>query len=1352
MARIKEERPASPTPQSSAAVQDGHSGRPRHPKRWTRWLRRALAVLLVLLLAALGGVAWVLRSESGQAWLTETVNAALESSLRESGLHVRLTHLSGPLPFACSFGLEAADAQGVWLTAPENSFAWDWHALPGTVRIASIRSVNPALRRLPDLPPAPEPPVSQPPLTVEGLRVMLGDAARVLNDLPGWLPAVHLDALSVENALLPSELLGGAATPPTPDPAKAQTPERKTADAPAPAPAAQALRADLDAGLTAGGEGAKLHVRARLSGAEEAPFAVSVLSCAAAEVSLEAQAGPSARANKGTDKGPGNAAEPGPGLAVDSRLEAVLRRPVLHVDALPPDLLGSEARLSLALEGGTAARESGPASSARLALADLNLTAGRVTATGQGQWHSGREDWPDGPLDLSLNVNLQSPATDTAAVPAKTAEGTEEAGDVLAMLRAPLSLTLTAKGALRRPDVDLRLACADIQSNGHALKDTTLALTGAPLAWGDALGLDGARGEARLVLDLRAELDQRPLSLTTELFYGPDLRSGPENATGVAPEAAVAGLRKLRLGAAGLEGTGDVAAVLTPGKAPVLDGAIRLRVADWQALSAFVPGQRLDGEAGLDLELRVEAPQNGSGPGAQQVLLRWKIPRFNLSSAQGGDAALHVRGLDGEARLTDLFGRAALAARLDLEGVNRGDLRLSARARASGPLQGPLDLNLESSGGVTSRLNIQWRPGLVALQTLEVRLNAALAAGNSGKGSKGRALGLRATRGAEIRYGDAGLAVSGLDLALSPSGRLQAQGALAPEKLDLRVVLDGLALEPWRALVPALPLGTAEARVRLSGSPARPGGDFRLGVRRLRVPGSPVAPLDLALVGGIERGASGSALAARLELDPQAVKALGGSEARLNLRLPLLFGPDGLPKPAPRGQLAGQVRWEGAVGPVWSLLPLADRRLNGRISLNLDLGGTLAAPRVTGGLRVDKARYEDLVLGVLLTDINLRLDLNGKEAGKKNAAGGTGPLAGSMHLELSAADGLGGSLRLTGGGGLDGRNLDLRAVLDHLRPLRRRDLRINLSGQAQVTGSATAPDVRGEIVINQGALLLNNLAVGGSITTLPIQEAATVADAAPAAPAAAAEGQGSLNLRIRAPGRFIVEGHGLTSEWQANLLVSGSPVAPMITGELRAVKGNFDFLTKNFALTRGVITFGGGSLSNPLLDIVMTNETPDLTAHITISGTVSKMKLSLSSEPSLPKDEILSRILFGRSANELSRLEALQLAGAVAQLAGFGSGGGGMLDFTRKALGVDVLRLGTSSTGAAGEPGDQTAGGTTLEMGKYIGDLIYVGVEQGMKPDSTAFIIQLELTPRINLELRTEQQDTWGGVRWKYNY
>lgn len=67
-------------------------------------------------------------------------------------------------------------------------------------------------------------------------------------------------------------------------------------------------------------------------------------------------------------------------------------------------------------------------------------------------------------------------------------------------------------------------------------------------------------------------------------------------------------------------------------------------------------------------------------------------------------------------------------------------------------------------------------------------------------------------------------------------------------------------------------------------------------------------------------------------------------------------------------------------------------------------------------------------------------------------------------------------------------------------------------------------------------------------------------------PAAA---QGNLNLNIVIPGRFFVEGHGLTSEWKADLLVSGTPEDPQITGQITAIKGTFDFLTKIFqALTR----------------------------------------------------------------------------------------------------------------------------------------------------------------------------------------
>ena len=218
--------------------------------------------------------------------------------------------------------------------------------------------------------------------------------------------------------------------------------------------------------------------------------------------------------------------------------------------------------------------------------------------------------------------------------------------------------------------------------------------------------------------------------------------------------------------------------------------------------------------------------------------------------------------------------------------------------------------------------------------------------------------------------------------------------------------------------------------------------------------------------------------------------------------------------------------------------------------------------------------------------------------------------------------------------------------------------------------------------------------------------------------------------------------------------IGGTPAEPLVSGQLGAVKGSLDILGKNYKLARGAVTFGGGAVSNPLLDIMLTSQTPALTANISIVGTVRKMQLILGSDPEMPRDEILAQILFGKSASELGRLENLRLAAAVAQLAGFGTGngGGGVLDSARQALGVDVLRFNSSEAGQQGQNGENMAAGSSVEMGKYLTEDIYVGVQQGAKQGSTAFVIQRELTPRANLEVRTEQQSTKGGLTWKYNY
>jgi len=455
---------------------------------------------------------------------------------------------------------------------------------------------------------------------------------------------------------------------------------------------------------------------------------------------------------------------------------------------------------------------------------------------------------------------------------------------------------------------------------------------------------------------------------------------------------------------------------------------------------------------------------------------------------------------------------------------------------------------------------------------------------------------------------------------------------------------------------------------------------------------------------------------------------------------------------------------------------VADQRLAGRLGAVPSMWAEPLNRQRPRGLRAwTRGRYENLLLGVLLTGINLRLDLDGGRNGAPGLA----------RLNLAAADGQGGTARLTGQARIDGSHLDFVADVNHLRPLRRRDVRVELSAHASVGGSAAAPEVRGTLTVNQGLVLLNNLDVASSITTLPISEAppawARGAAAVPPAPASTAPGgakkpaavmaqadqpaqeasatggkTGLLDVRVVMPGRFVVEGFGLKSEWRADMHVGGTPVEPLISGQLSAVKGSLDILGKNFKLARGAVTFGGGAVSNPLLDIMLTSQTPALAANISIVGTVRKMQLILSSDPEMPRDEILAQILFGKSASELGRLENLRLAAAVAQLAGFGTGngGGGVFDSARQALGVDVLRLNSTASGAGqqGQGGENMAAGSAVEMGKYLTEDIYVGVQQGTRQGSTAFVIQLELTPRANLEVRTEQQSTKGGLTWKYSY
>jgi translocation and assembly module TamB len=174
---------------------------------------------------------------------------------------------------------------------------------------------------------------------------------------------------------------------------------------------------------------------------------------------------------------------------------------------------------------------------------------------------------------------------------------------------------------------------------------------------------------------------------------------------------------------------------------------------------------------------------------------------------------------------------------------------------------------------------------------------------------------------------------------------------------------------------------------------------------------------------------------------------------------------------------------------------------------------------------------------------------------------------------------------------------------------------------------------------------------------------------------------------------------GLESEWQADLRVQGTTATPSLLGEAELIRGTYSFSGRRFEVTRGRIAFTGGRTFNPRIDLVATSEIEGVDVNINVSGTATNPQIAFTSNPGLPQDEIMSRILFGGSVSEISALQAVQLASSLNALRG---GGGGLnpLGKLRSATGLDRLRV----LGA-----DETTGrGTAIAAGFYISNDIYL--------------------------------------------
>lgn len=406
----------------------------------------------------------------------------------------------------------------------------------------------------------------------------------------------------------------------------------------------------------------------------------------------------------------------------------------------------------------------------------------------------------------------------------------------------------------------------------------------------------------------------------------------------------------------------------------------------------------------------------------------------------------------------------------------------------------------------------------------------------------------------------------------------------------------------------------------------------------------------------------------------------GGIDARLSGRIAPGFG---------SADLAITGTAQAALANVF----LGERSISGQTQFDLALRGPFALSSLSGQARLSGGRFSAPNLPFGLQDIAATANLGGS----------------AVRLDVTAGASTGGSVAVTGSIGLSAPNTgDLRISLGDII-VKDPDLySVNLSGDLTLQGPLTGGAVVGGVIrIREAEIRVPTsgfTAVGALPELKHKNEPKAVRDTRFKAGLIEPDGAGDaprarpfgFDLVIEAPSRVFLRGRGIDAELGGRVVLRGDTNAVVPSGSFDLIRGRLDILGKRLVLDEAQLVLQGDLI--PTLNVIATNESADVLISVVVQGRADDPKISFQSTPDLPEEEVLARLLFGRDLQNISALQAAQLANAVATLAG--RGGEGIISKLRKNFGLDDFDINTDADG-----------NVSLTAGKYISKRVYTEVE-----------------------------------------
>jgi hypothetical protein len=460
---------------------------------------------------------------------------------------------------------------------------------------------------------------------------------------------------------------------------------------------------------------------------------------------------------------------------------------------------------------------------------------------------------------------------------------------------------------------------------------------------------------------------------------------------------------------------------------------------------------------------------------------------------------------------------------------------------------------------------------------------------------------------------------------------------------------------------------------------------------------------------------------ARLAWDPTAVTCsnLGIRKKDASLVLSASMGLG-----APQAPISGTLTARHLPLRLFPIPPTAGT-LDGFIEADLAWSGTVENPSITGTGSLEEGSYRYPRSDLAITPIVLKVRARGNrlvltEATATTAEGGKATGSGAVHFRGFIPD-----------------SFDLKAVGRDFPFLLGHDVQGRCDFDAAFTGTPPHPILNGTARVLKGKIQLPEVVKQAPLpSTIRFvngpSEAASKVSKEPAGPQRL-----SGMLRLESDGKLWVSNQSLLAELAGALDIGFTPLGPTLAGRLEVVEGRYLFRGRKFDLRDSRILFGGTTDLTPQVDIRALYRAGDWEITVHLTGNPSKPDLGLSSSPPLPREDILSLLLFGTTSSELSNLQRQttdRSAAALAQQYGTIPLAGAL----GQSIGLDSVEVGTSSVG----------------FSKYMGDRLVLEYRQifGALPEQ-----RIDLRYRINRRWSFETQISNAGrsgadILWEKRY